>query len=65
MSEIGEAVEGVVALILGGFFLLLIATPLQSVTQMNLGLFGVVLMLLGLVMGAAIVAIVLGNLIGR
>lgn len=65
MSEIGEAVEGVVAFVLAGFFLLMIATPLQSVTEMNLGLFGIVLILLGVVLGVALLAKLLGGLIGR
>jgi len=65
MTEIGEAVEGIVALIVGGYFVILIGSSLKSTGTVNLTSWGVLFILVGFVLAIALVAGVLGELVGR
>ncbi|RLM33153.1 hypothetical protein [Haloarcula sp. Atlit-120R] len=66
MSDAGEAVEGAIAFIVGGFMLLLIGSAVESSSLLyNFSTFGLVMILLGIVLAVALVASLIGGLSGR
>ncbi|WP_211195004.1 hypothetical protein [Halorhabdus amylolytica] len=66
MSDVAEGIEGVIALIVGGFVLLLMGSSVQSSSVIhNLNIFGIFLILLGVVFAIALVAAFIGGLSGR
>jgi hypothetical protein len=66
MSDAGEAVEGAIAFIVGGFMLLLIGSAVGSSSVLyNLSTFGVLMILLGVVLAVALVASLIGGVSGR
>ncbi|MCF2165368.1 hypothetical protein KVP04_00500 [Halobacterium salinarum] len=65
MSEISEGIEGVIALVMGGFILLVIGSSLETTVNYNLSMWGALLILLGVVLAIAIVAAIVGSIVGR
>lgn len=65
MTDVGEAIEGVVALVMGGFILLLVGSSLESTVNYDLSLWGGLLILSGVILAIAVVATIIGGLIGR
>jgi len=57
MSDAGEAVEGIVALVAGGFVLLLIGSSVDSGSVLyDISLVGMLMLLLAIVLAVALVA---------
>ncbi|CQH65432.1 uncharacterized protein HHUB_6120 (plasmid) [Halobacterium hubeiense] len=65
MSEISEGIEGVIALVMGGFILLVIGSSLETTVNYNLSMWGALLILLGVVLAIGIVAAIVGSIVGR
>jgi len=64
MSDAGEAVEGIVALVAGGFVLLLIGSSVDSGSVLyDISLVGMLMVLLAIVLAVALVAGLLGQLL--
>lgn len=64
MTEVAEAIEGIVALIAGGFVLVLIGSAVEaSPTLLDLDTLGIIMMLLGIVVAIAVAAALLGQLL--
>lgn len=59
MSELGEAFEGIVGLMFAGLILILMASELKSVTQINLRGWGTLYLLVAVVMGVLLVGSVI------
>lgn len=56
MSDVGEAVEGAIAFIVGGFMLLLIGSAVESSSILyNLSTYGLLMILLGTVLAVVLV----------
>lgn len=65
MSDAGEAAEGVVALVAAGFVLIVMGSSLEPSVSNNLDVFGVLMILAGIVLAVALVATIVGTLAGR
>lgn len=66
MSDVGEAVEGAIAFIVGGFMLVMIGSAVDSSSLLyNLSTFGLLMILLGAVIAVGLVAMLIGKLSGR
>ena len=65
MSEIGEAIEGAVALIAGGFILLLFTNAIGIDSYPNLSLWGFLAIELGFLLLITTVAVGFGELLSR
>ncbi|QIO25551.1 hypothetical protein [Haloarcula sp. JP-L23] len=65
MTDAAEAVEGVIAFIVGGFMLLLIGSAVDSSSLLyNLSTFGLLMILLGIVLAVGLVAALIGGFSG-
>jgi len=65
MSDAAEAVEGVIAFVVGGFMLLLIGSAVESSSVLyNLSTYGLLMILLGVVLAVGLVATLIGKLSG-
>lgn len=65
MSDAGEAAEGVVALVTAGFILIVMGSSLEPSVSNNLDVFGVLMILAGIVLAVALVATIVGTLASR
>lgn len=66
MSDLSEGVEGVIAFITGGFVLVMIGSAVESSSMIyDIGTYGLLMILLGIVLAVAIIATVIGGLFGR
>jgi hypothetical protein len=64
MSEFVEAVEGIIALVAGGFVLILIGSAAEaSSNPLDVGTVGILMILLGVVLAIAIVAALIGQIL--
>ena len=65
-SDVGEGIEGVLAFIIGGFVLVMIGSAVESSSMLyDIGTYGLLMILLGIVLAVGIVAAVIGGLLGR
>lgn len=66
MTDVAEAIEGVVALVFGGFILLLIGSAVESSSVLyDISVVGAFMILLAIVLGVAVAATLFGKLVGR
>lgn len=67
MTDVSEAVEGIVALVASGFVLLLIGSGIESSTNIgyDIDVLGALMILLAIVLTVALVATLIGELVGR
>lgn len=66
MSDVGEGIEGVLAFIIGGFVLVMIGSAVESSSMLyDIGTYGLLMILLGIVLAVGIIAAVIGGLLGR
>jgi hypothetical protein len=66
MSDVGEAVEGAIAFIVGGFMLLLIGSAVDSSSILyNLSTYGLLMILLGTVLAVVLIVTLVRGLFGR
>jgi hypothetical protein len=66
MTDVAEAIEGVVALVFGGFILLLIGSAVESSSVLyDISVVGAIMILLAIVLGVAVAATLFGKLVGR
>ena len=66
MSNVGDGVEGVIAFITSGVVLLMIGSAVESSSMLyNIGTYGLLMILFGIVLAVGIVAAVVGEVFGR
>ncbi|MFD1643952.1 hypothetical protein [Halohasta litorea] len=66
MSDVGDGVEGVFAFIIGGFVLVMIGSAIESSSMLyDIGNYGLLMILLGVVLAVGVIATVIGGLLGR
>ena len=65
MSDTLEALEAAVALVCGGFLFIMFGSALQATPILDLSLWGLVLVVVGIVAGIAVIASVIVGFLGR
>lgn len=65
MSELTEAFEGAVGLIIGGLIILMFASAVGQVGIIDLPFWGAVYIVVGILVLATVGAVVVGTIIGR
>lgn len=66
MTDVAEAIEGVIALVVGGFVLLLIGSAVESSSVLyDISIVGAFMILLAIVLIVAVAAALIGGLVGR
>lgn len=66
MSNLGDGVEGVIAFLTSGFVLLMIGSAVESSSMLyNIGTYGLLMILFGIVLAVGIIATAIGGFLGR
>jgi len=66
MSSAGDGVEGVIAFLTSGFVLVMIGSNVEASSMLyDIGTYGLLMILLGIVLAVGIVAAVVGEILGR